>query len=364
MLPFTLVFWALFCFMFAFAAGPYQGFGGQATGAGPKGTLYYVTNLADSGAGSFRDAVSAKGRIIHFNVTGYIFLKAEVAVSSDLTIDGSTAPDLGIAFFGESVSLSSASNVIISYIRFRQGLQGDQHKGSLMMDKASLIMLDHVSIEWGRWDNLDMNGVSDVTVQYSIIGAGIPPQQFGCLCESSGGVTLHHNLFVDNESRNPKAKGRYQLVNNIIYNWGSNGLVGGHSDGVCTLDLIGNYLVAGPNSDTNHYLSEFTNTDHVYLAANNYADLNKNGVLDGTLITATDFTKVNATVEPSVQLSPPVAVTAQTAEAAWATILKEAGDSLHRDSVDADLISQVQSIGKKGGLVTNPGVPSKLLPPA
>jgi len=233
-----------------------------------------------------------------------------------------------------------------------------------MMDKASLVVLDHVSIQWGRWDNLDMNGVSDVTAQYSIIGAGIPPQQFGCLCESSSGVTLHHNLWVDNESRNPKAKGEFQLVNNIIYNWGSNGLVGGHSAAVCTLDLIGNYLVAGPNSDATHFLAEFTPTDHVYLDPTNYVDSNKNGELDGVLITTADITKVNATVESKVQLTPPVPVTVQSAQDAWATILKEAGDSLHRDSVDADLIVQAASLGKKGSLVTNPGTPSKLLPPA
>lgn len=172
--------------------------------------------------------------------------------------------------------------------------------------------------------------------------------------------------------------------------------------------------MAGPSSDTSNYLAEFALTDKVYLAPNNYVDLNKNGQLDGVLITTADIIKANATVVNSPQLSPPVPVTMDSAVAAWTNVLKDAGDSLHRDSVDAgvvlyllssylfpllshpslpfthnssafvkkkeekvppnhpspplfcinfspDLITQALSIGTSGGLVTNPGIPTKLI---
>ena len=37
------------------------------------------------------------------------------------------------------------------------------------------MIFDHVSIEWGRWDTLDMNKCKDMTFQYCIIGQGVSP---------------------------------------------------------------------------------------------------------------------------------------------------------------------------------------------
>jgi len=204
-----------------------EGFGARATG-GRGGKTYHVTNLNDSGPGSFRDAVSQGRRIVIFDVGGVIRLASNVEVSSDITIAGQTAPGEGICLYGRSVSLGGQSNIIVRYLRFRQGMAGDRGKKALGMDRSSNIIIDHCSIEWGRWDDLGITVNShDITVQYCIMAEAIHPQSFGALIDTVSNVTLSHNLWQSNESRNPKAKGTIQYINNVVYNWGGTGCAAG-----------------------------------------------------------------------------------------------------------------------------------------
>ena len=71
-----------------------EGFGRYATG-GRDGSVYVVTNLNDSGAGSLRDAVSKTDRIVVFAVGGTINIKSRIVVSKRVTILGQTAPGGG-----------------------------------------------------------------------------------------------------------------------------------------------------------------------------------------------------------------------------------------------------------------------------
>ncbi len=68
-----------------------EGAGMYATG-GRGGKVVHVTNLNDSGTGSFRDAVSSSNRIVVFDVGGTINLKSDVVVKDNITIAGQTAP--------------------------------------------------------------------------------------------------------------------------------------------------------------------------------------------------------------------------------------------------------------------------------
>jgi pectate lyase len=325
-----------------------EGFGARATG-GRGGPIVHVSNLNDVGTGSFRDAVSRPHRMIVFDLGGIIKLAANVSVSSDLTLLGQTAPGDGICLYGHSVSFSGSSNVIVRYLRFRQGIGGDRGKCSINLVGGHHMIFDHCSIQWGRWDCLGVTqGSHAITFQYCIIGEGIDPQRFGSLVDSVTEVTLSHNLWINNQSRNPKAKGTVQYINNVVYNWGVSGLVGGHSEADHHLDAIGNYFIKGPSSN-DRPLSMFTATDKVFQKGN-LADLNCDGLLNGRPVVEAEFSDSNGgpvfVAEPF--LHPPVPVRVEAADVAYRKIVAGAGCSLRRDSVDRRLIAELSSLGKTG----------------
>lgn len=323
-----------------------EGFGKYAVG-GRGCIVYHVTNLDDSGKGSFRDAVSQPHRTVVFDLSGVIRIKSKLVVSSNITIAGQTAPKGGIVVYGNGVSMTGANDVIIRYIKFRGSVNMGRGVCTLACDNAHNVIFDHVSVEWGRWDNLHIKESDSVTVQNSLIGEGVNPQMFGALLENPTHLTIYHCLWVDNQSRNPKAKASIEVVNSVMYNWGSNGLVGGHSEANHFQDIIGNYFVAGPNS-TEHFVGMFTATDHVYQKGN-MADLNKDGFLNGRTVVDSDFVKLTATLIKSPQNS--AISTAQSAEDALKYVLKECGDVFHRDEIDNRLIGYVCSFGKSGQII-------------
>lgn len=325
-----------------------EGFGQFANG-GRGGETVHVTTLNDAGAGSFREAVSKPNRVVVFDVGGTIQLKSNVAVSSHITLNGDTASGQGIILYGRSVSFSGQRDIVVRYLRFREGIAGDKGKCSVNLSGGSNMIFDHCSIEWGRWDCLGLTqGSHDITFQNCIIGEGVDPQRFGSLSDSVTNITYTHNLWINNQSRNPKAKGRIQYINNVVYNWGVCGLVGGHSAADHFLDAVGNYFIAGPNSGS-HPVGEFTATDHVF-QKDNFADMNKNGKLDGRSLAQEDFgSGENApTFAKALTVAPLTNVTVESAQSAFSNVLAQAGCSLHRDAVDAQLIDEVKSLGGRG----------------
>lgn len=140
-----------------------QGFGALASG-GRGGAVYHVTNLNDEGSGSFRDAVSNPGRTIVFDVGGVIRINSRLQVASDITIAGQTAPGDGITVYGERVAFSD--NNIVRYVRFHGSIDMPRGGCTLIIDNLKNAIFDHVSVAWGRWDNLHIKGTSDVTLHY------------------------------------------------------------------------------------------------------------------------------------------------------------------------------------------------------
>jgi pectate lyase len=328
-----------------------EGFGQFATG-GNGGETFHVTTLDDSGTNSFRDAVSKPHRIIVFDVSGIIRLKSNVAVSSDLTIEGQTAPGEGITLYGRSTSFSSQKNIIVRYLRFREGIAGDKGKCSVNISGGANMIFDHCSIQWGRWDCLGVTqGSHNITFQNCIIGEGVNPQRFGSLTDSVTNITYTHNLWINNQSRNPKAKGRIQYINNVVYNWGVCGLVGGHSGAEHFQDVVGNYFIAGPNSNA-HAVGEFTKTDHVFQKGN-FMDMDKDGKLNGRELVPADFGGgENAPTFVDAPSNGPLEhLNLESAPSALTNILAQAGCSQKRDAVDVRLIDAVKSFGARGKII-------------
>lgn len=227
--------------------GMYASGGRGALDDGEKIEVYHVTNLNDSGEGSFRDAVSKGNRIIVFDVSGYIDLSSNVNIGRDnVTVLGQTAPGEGITFRSNNIKVGG-NNIILRYLKFRVGAHdanGNDTRaqdGLEVTDNSTNVIIDHCSVSWGTDENLSAYAVKDVTIQNSIIAEALN-QSVHDKGEHSyaaiwGGVNLsiHHNVIASHKSRNPKIgtsetvamtagytddQTLVDMKNNVIYNWG------------------------------------------------------------------------------------------------------------------------------------------------
>ncbi|MFT3789442.1 MAG: autotransporter-associated beta strand repeat-containing protein [Tepidisphaeraceae bacterium] len=325
-----------------------EGFGATVTG-GRGGAVYHVTNLNDAGVGSFRDAVSQPNRIVVFDVGGWVELKSAVSVKSNITIAGQTAPGQGIGFKDYGVSFSNASNVIARHLRMRQGPYydsiGQDATGGTAINGA---IFDHISATWGRDENFSVTSSTNITIQNSIIGEGLLNHSMGGLLEWNNGLSVHHNLYISNNDRNPKSKGVMDFVNNVVFNWGSFVFVA-DSAGLSYGNVVGNTFIAGPASSDRHDPISRGNANYSMYFEGNYFDGTVNGVLDGGILTQAD---VDDTMTWMSSRFPYPQVTTDTALDAYNSVLNRVGPSISRDSVDARLINNVRN--QTGGLISDP----------
>jgi len=325
------------------------GFGMFTTG-GRGGTVYHVTNLNDDGPGSFRDAVSTSNRIVVFDVGGIINITDRIVIKKNVTIAGQTAPGGGITIYSNGVALNGDSgNDIVRHIRIRMGKNGDTKKDALAVSAGQNYMFDHVSISWGIDGTLDVNGtgIDNLTFQDCIVGQGI-----NIINHSTGGLmqsgkwSLIRCLYIDNKTRNPKARGTHECINSVLYNWASHGYIMGDTQGLSECNLIGNYFIYGPSSSANSHITNTTPSFNVY-PEDNRVDDNRNGMLDGTLLT--DYKTATVVTSPFGHPGTDVVLSAQDA---LQHVIEEVGASRQRDAVDAFLIDELLSFGTKGQIIT------------
>lgn len=330
-----------------------EGFGQHATG-GRNGKVYHVTNLNDSGSGSFRDAVSQANRIVVFDVGGYIALKTAVSVGSNITIAGQTAPGGGIGFKGGELGFANSSNIICRHVRVRPGSEtASSTDDAISLFRAHDVIIDHSSLEFAPWNNVD--GVSDdwqnhpatdITFQDSVIANPIG-QQFGAHTESVASQwSWYRNVFANSHNRNPLAKVNTVFVNNVLYNYSAGYTT--HTSTNFNHDIISNYFIFGPaSSGTDNTWFQVDKNQTIY-SAGNLKDNMVNGLLDGA--TTTPYWYQGTGTVLSAPWSK-VSATSYSAPSAFRITTSLAG-ALPRDEVDSLVISQMKTLGKG---TTGPG---------
>jgi autotransporter-associated beta strand protein len=321
------------------------GFGATAYGGRIGGTVYHVTNTNDSGAGSFRTAVSQANTFVVFDVGGTITLASAVTCSSSLTIAGQTAPG-GIAIIGHEVSMSLKTNEIVRFLRIRPGsiTGGDDEDGIDMGDGTNMIF-DHVSIEFAPYNNIDATGSdsdgSQITFQNSILADPIG-QQFNAHTEAVGhDFSWFYNIFSSGHDRNPLAKVNTIFINNIVNNFQA-GYTVADTSGNFSHDIINNYFIAGPatTSDGDDFF-QFDSNQSVY-SSGNLENTALNGTLSGGSTAPGGDTVLNSPWSPVTATIPTFPTFT-----AYRNDVSMAG-ALPLDQVDQNVMGDVTSLGTAG----------------
>lgn len=236
---------------------------GKYTVGGRGGDVYEVTNLNDSGPGSLRAGIEAKGpRTIVFRVSGTIDLERPLTIRNPcITIAGQTAPGDGICIKRHPLNIG-ADEVIIRYIRVRLGDEAGADTDAVSSRYQRNIILDHVSASWSIDETLSIYHCRNVTVQWCMITESLFMSTHVKGHHGFGGIwgsdyaTYHHNLIAHHSSRNPRwasGSGHNDCRNNVLYNWGYNSSYGGeaHQKGndkfsSFTINFVNNYYKPGP----------------------------------------------------------------------------------------------------------------------
>lgn len=296
-----------------------EGFARYTTTGGRGGEVRHVTNLNDSGSGSLREALKGENpKIIVFDVSGYIDLESDLAITSNTTIAGQTAPEGGITLRYRTVYLNDCMNVIIRFIRMRRSQLRDVNDGA---DAATgrggkNIILDHCSFSWSIDEVASFYDNRNFTMQWCTVAEGLANPGHNKGAHSYGGIwggkqaSFHHNFIAHVQNRAPRFNGaryasanydknlyectvdaeRVDFRNCVMYNWGTgSACYGGPGGGY--VNIINNYYKAGPgtknkkcvtqvsvassgNADTNH--PEHYGLSSRYYVSGNYVTADAN----------------------------------------------------------------------------------------
>ena len=259
-----------------------EGHGRYATG-GRGGTVIHVTNLNDSGDGSFRKAVSGSSKkIVVFDVGGVIALKSDVSIGANTTILGQTAPAPGITLRYYTVQYSG-NNIIVRFIRSRRGQEKNVNDGAdaTWARNKTGIILDHCSFSWSIDEVASFYDNNNFTMQWCTIAESLVHPGHTKGAHGYGGIwggklaSFHHNLIAHVDNRSPRFNGaRYNwsgYTGNLLYSeyqW-KNAVQAENVDfRNCVIFNCGNGCYGGPgggqiNMVNNYYKSGQISTSYI-----------------------------------------------------------------------------------------------------
>ena len=355
-----------------------EGFGKYTTG-GRGGKVMIVSNLNDNGPGSFREAVSDKSpRIIVFSVSGTIHLQTRLNILGNCTIAGQSAPGDGICIADKTVVLGG-NNIIVRYMRFRMG---DKYANEGMVDGAGSddafggthrnnIVIDHCSMSWSEDEVFSVYAGDSTTLQWNMI---YEPLNYSYHFETGdkdfehhgyGGIwggrhfTAHHNLFAHCNNRNPRFDGirnapeeNADYRNNVIYDWGINSIYAGEGG---YYNIVNNYFKYGPITAKN-VRARIVNPGRnekisygKYYVTGNFVDEAPDVTRDNSLGVLTGKDNIDKGLASTNKPLAVVEINMESANNAFQNVLKYAGASFKRDTLDARIIEDVKN--RKGTLI-------------
>ncbi|HEX8624056.1 MAG TPA: pectate lyase [Allosphingosinicella sp.] len=342
---------------------------GRLAAGGRGGRVIRVVNLEDSGPGSLRAAIEAKGpRTILFDVGGTIRLKKPLVLrNGQVTVAGQTAPGGGITV-RDRVFEIAADDVVVRYIRARLGDESRVESDAFTISRGRRIVVDHVSASWSVDETLSAGApykgpeddLRDVTVQWSIISESLRKSAhakgehgYGSLVRGAHGakMSFHHNLWAHHTARMPRPGNYlppsrdnvgpfYDFRSNVFYNWGGShsgyNADEGEKASRAAYNFIDNYYLRGPDSKKPVAFDERNPIARAWFAGN---------AMDGK-IPDDPWSLVSGRNDPDYRLAGPLAVgpvARDPAPRAYERVLADAGASLVRDPADARVVASVRA---------------------
>lgn len=189
-----------------------EGHGRYITG-GRGGKIVHVTNLNDSGTGSFREAVKSGNRIIVFDVAGVIALKSDLKFADNITILGQTAPSPGITL--RYYTVQPGSNNIIRFLRIRRGQEKNINDGAdaTWQRNKTGIIYDHCSFSWSIDEVASFYDNNNFTMQWCTVAESLTNPGHSKGAHGYGGIwggklaSFHHNFVAHLMNRGPRFNG-------------------------------------------------------------------------------------------------------------------------------------------------------------